>query len=115
MARNKYPGRCYCCGEWIEPGYGHFEKVRNPVAPRNRQAQVRNSPLDTLLFQMAALYDVPCAAIGDVVEQGQLRPPGADFWLLRPLTSQVPREYVAGLSRLGGGSDYAGMVSLPSW
>ena len=31
MARNKYPGRCYCCGEWIEPGYGHFEKVRNPV------------------------------------------------------------------------------------
>lgn len=28
MARNKYPGRCYCCGEWIEPGYGHFERVR---------------------------------------------------------------------------------------
>lgn len=30
MARNKYPGRCYCCGKWIEPGYGHFEKVRDP-------------------------------------------------------------------------------------
>lgn len=28
MARNKYPGRCYCCGKWIEPGYGHFERVR---------------------------------------------------------------------------------------
>lgn len=23
MARNKYPGRCYCCGMWVEPGYGH--------------------------------------------------------------------------------------------
>lgn len=27
VARNKYPGRCYCCGKWIEPGYGHFEKI----------------------------------------------------------------------------------------
>ena len=28
MARNKkYPGRCYCCGAWVEPGYGHFERV----------------------------------------------------------------------------------------
>lgn len=24
MARNKYPGRCYCCGPWVEPGYGHL-------------------------------------------------------------------------------------------
>jgi hypothetical protein len=31
MARNKYPGRCYCCGQWIEPGYGHFEKVHRPA------------------------------------------------------------------------------------
>lgn len=31
MARNKYPGRCYCCGAWVEPGYGHFERVRNPA------------------------------------------------------------------------------------
>lgn len=29
MARNKYPGRCYCCGEWVEPGYGHFERFHN--------------------------------------------------------------------------------------
>lgn len=26
MARNKYPGYCYCCGKWVEPGYGHFER-----------------------------------------------------------------------------------------
>lgn len=26
MARNKYPGRCYCCGQWTPPGYGHFER-----------------------------------------------------------------------------------------
>lgn len=26
MARNKYTGRCYCCGQWIEPGFGHFER-----------------------------------------------------------------------------------------
>ena len=26
MARNIYPGYCYCCGEYIEPGYGHFER-----------------------------------------------------------------------------------------
>lgn len=26
MARNKYAGRCYCCGQWIEPGFGHFER-----------------------------------------------------------------------------------------
>lgn len=26
MARNKYPGVCYCCGEWVPVGYGHFER-----------------------------------------------------------------------------------------
>lgn len=26
MARNKYPGYCYCCGKWIESGFGHFER-----------------------------------------------------------------------------------------
>ena len=38
MARNKYPGRCYCCGKWIEPGYGHFERVRgaSPSQPKWR-------------------------------------------------------------------------------
>lgn len=28
MARNKYVGYCYCCGKWIEPGFGHFERYR---------------------------------------------------------------------------------------
>ena len=26
MARNKYPGTCYCCRAWVPPGYGHFER-----------------------------------------------------------------------------------------
>lgn len=26
MARNKYGGICYCCGKYIKPGYGHFER-----------------------------------------------------------------------------------------
>lgn len=26
MARNRYPGYCYCCGKYIKPGYGHFER-----------------------------------------------------------------------------------------
>ena len=33
------------------------------VLPRNRQAQVRNASLDALLFQVAALYSVPCTAV----------------------------------------------------
>lgn len=28
MARNKYPGRCYCCGQWTPPGYSHFERYK---------------------------------------------------------------------------------------
>lgn len=24
--RNKYPGRCYVCGETVQPGDGHFER-----------------------------------------------------------------------------------------
>lgn len=28
MARNKYPGVCYCCGTYTPPGYGHFERYR---------------------------------------------------------------------------------------
>lgn len=26
MARNKYPGYCYCCGQYTKPGFGHFER-----------------------------------------------------------------------------------------
>lgn len=25
--RNKFPGRCYRCGEWVPAGAGHFERV----------------------------------------------------------------------------------------
>lgn len=27
MARNLYAGYCYCCGAYVPPGYGHFEKA----------------------------------------------------------------------------------------
>ena len=26
MARNRYPGTCYCCGQYVPAGYGHFER-----------------------------------------------------------------------------------------
>lgn len=26
MARNRYPGYCYCCGAYTPTGYGHFER-----------------------------------------------------------------------------------------
>ena len=26
--RNKYPGYCYRCGEYVDAGKGHFERVR---------------------------------------------------------------------------------------
>lgn len=29
MARNRYPGYCYCCGKYVEPGFGHFERHNN--------------------------------------------------------------------------------------
>lgn len=31
MARNMYPGYCYCCGAYTPAGYGHFEKIRYPA------------------------------------------------------------------------------------
>lgn len=32
MSRNKYPGYCYCCGEYVKPGFGHYEKTRGKVS-----------------------------------------------------------------------------------
>jgi len=29
MARNHYAGYCYCCGKYVPPGYGHFERTHN--------------------------------------------------------------------------------------
>ena len=26
MARNRDPGTCYCCGNWVPTGFGHFER-----------------------------------------------------------------------------------------
>lgn len=28
MARNRYPGTCYSCGEHVPVGYGHFERYQ---------------------------------------------------------------------------------------
>lgn len=28
MARNQYPGVCYCCGAYVPVGFGHFERIR---------------------------------------------------------------------------------------
>lgn len=28
MARNRYPGYCYKCGEYVPIGYGHFERYK---------------------------------------------------------------------------------------
>lgn len=28
MARNRYPGICYCCGQHVPVGYGHFERYQ---------------------------------------------------------------------------------------
>ena len=38
MARNRYPGYCYCCGAYVPTGYGHFELRRSvpPWEPRWR-------------------------------------------------------------------------------
>lgn len=27
MSRNKYPGDCYRCGEWVPAGEGHYERL----------------------------------------------------------------------------------------
>lgn len=40
--RNKYGGPCYRCGQWVRPGEGHFEKVRDrgsPVRWRTQHAE----------------------------------------------------------------------------
>lgn len=29
MARNRYAGYCYCCGEYTPVGYGRFERRKN--------------------------------------------------------------------------------------
>lgn len=29
MARNKYPGICYCCGAYVPSGFGHFEATHD--------------------------------------------------------------------------------------
>ena len=28
MSRNKFPGTCYRCGQWVEPGSGHYERAK---------------------------------------------------------------------------------------
>lgn len=36
MARNKFPGVCYCCGVKVPPGYGHFERIYNAKPGENK-------------------------------------------------------------------------------
>lgn len=64
MARNRYPGYCYCCGAYVPTGYGHFERhkggwrvkctsgrtvkdtdkeVKKAIMLRNKQKEVRKN------------------------------------------------------------------------
>jgi len=36
--RNKYPGKCYRCGETVEAGAGHFEKIEGGTGWRVQHA-----------------------------------------------------------------------------
>ncbi len=36
MARNRYPGYCYCCGNYVPVGYGHFERIHGQTYPKWR-------------------------------------------------------------------------------
>lgn len=45
--RNKYPGKCYVCGKWVEKGQGHFERYKgswrvqcfiHPIVKRQQEA-----------------------------------------------------------------------------
>lgn len=36
MARNLYAGYCYSCGEYVAPGYGHFERRYGKQGPKWR-------------------------------------------------------------------------------
>ncbi len=44
MSRNKYPGYCYCCGEYVKPGFGHYEKTRGvKICIDNMESGVLNA------------------------------------------------------------------------
>lgn len=43
MSRNKYPGYCYCCGEYVKPGFGHYEKTRAKTCIGNMESGVLNA------------------------------------------------------------------------
>ena len=52
MARNRYPGYCYCCGDYVPTGYGHFERhkggwrvkeVKRAIMLRDKQKEVRKN------------------------------------------------------------------------
>lgn len=36
MARNRYPGYCYCCGKYVPARYGHFELCKGNSATKWR-------------------------------------------------------------------------------
>lgn len=43
MSRNKYPGYCYCCGEYVKPGFVHYEKTREKTCIDNMESGVLNA------------------------------------------------------------------------
>lgn len=66
MARNKYPGVCYVCGEFVPPGYGHFERHKGHWRVKCvKCASGRNlKPTDPGVVWATKTYEEECAKNG---------------------------------------------------
>jgi len=42
--RNSYGGKCYRCGQYVEPGAGHFERIpENEIGQDKRQWRTQHA------------------------------------------------------------------------
>lgn len=40
--RNRYPGPCYRCGQWVAPGEGHFERFQGRWRTQHADCAIEN-------------------------------------------------------------------------
>ncbi|WP_157261140.1 hypothetical protein [Paenibacillus wynnii] len=39
--RNKYPGVCYRCGQWVDAGKGHFERYSGQFRVQHAECAIK--------------------------------------------------------------------------
>lgn len=73
--RNRYPGTCYRCNEWVAAGDGHFEKFKGQWRVQHASCAIQNrgKPDKARIEHMRTKLESKASGTGRIAQKARAR------------------------------------------